>query len=507
MVSEENDIDPRRLELAYAPYRPGYHYLAPAEWMNDPNGTIFWKGRYHVFYQHNPGGAFHGGRTGTIHWGHAVSEDLVHWTDLPIALAPEPDGPDRDGCYSGTAFVNRDGIATIIYHGVPGGICIATSQDDMLVEWEKRPENPVIPTPMPGDPYKVDGAPCAWIEGDTYCAITGNSSHDAFEGREPDRAYLFTSQDLLNWKYEHHLYNGGEYTERHEDCAVPDFFALGDKHVLSFASHTRGAQYYIGAYLDRRFTPERHERLAFGETGLGARAGMLCECQTLLDGDGRRILFGRISEGTFGYVQREAGILAVPMVLSLSDEDELLIEPAPELKALRRDHTRITDVAISADSTVLLDHVRGDQLEIAAVFDWEDAEEFGLKVRCSSDGTEQTLIRFNTNPNQLHGKPTSPLRELILDVTRSSTSSEVSNRESQRCQLTLPHGQPVELRVFVDRSVVEVFADGRQYLTKRIYPASPTSMGVQLYARGGAATMRSLDAWRMEAIWPIAGRG
>ena len=114
-------MDPRPLKLASDRYRPGFHYLAPAEWMNDPNGTIFWKGRYHVFYQHNPNGAFHG----TIHWAHASSEDMVHWVDHPIALAPGPDGPDREGCYSGAAFVNLDGAPTFIYHGLPDGICIA----------------------------------------------------------------------------------------------------------------------------------------------------------------------------------------------------------------------------------------------------------------------------------------------------------------------------------------------------------------------------------------------
>ena len=121
----------QRQQMAGGPYRPLYHFLPPANWMNDPNGAIFWKGKYHLFYQYNPNGAFHG----TIHWGHAVSKDLVHWTDLPIALAPTPDGPDRLGCYSGGAVVN-DGVPTLIYFGNPDGNCIATSTDDLLT-WQK----------------------------------------------------------------------------------------------------------------------------------------------------------------------------------------------------------------------------------------------------------------------------------------------------------------------------------------------------------------------------------
>src|SRR2546423_13522026 len=95
------------------PHRPHYHFLPPSNWMNDPNGLIHWKGQYHLFYQYNPNGALHG----TIHWGHAVSPDLVHWEHLPIALAPTPGGPDKDGIWSGCA-VDNDGIPTIFYTGV-----------------------------------------------------------------------------------------------------------------------------------------------------------------------------------------------------------------------------------------------------------------------------------------------------------------------------------------------------------------------------------------------------
>jgi beta-fructofuranosidase len=149
------DFHPERIPLADDPHRPAYHYLPPCKWMNDPNGTIYWKGCYHLFYQHNPDGPWHG----NIHWGHASSEDLVHWTDHPISLAPGPDGPDRDHCYSGAAFVNAEGVPTHIYHGVPDGICLATSTDDLLLEWEKHPANPIIPDPGPGGEYVVRGAP------------------------------------------------------------------------------------------------------------------------------------------------------------------------------------------------------------------------------------------------------------------------------------------------------------------------------------------------------------
>src|SRR5918993_5945456 len=94
-----------RQRLVEDPHRPLYHFLPASNWMNDPNGLIQWEGTYHLFYQTNPNGPIHG----TIHWGHASSDDLVYWTDLPLALSPTPGGPDQEGCYSGCA-VNNDGV-------------------------------------------------------------------------------------------------------------------------------------------------------------------------------------------------------------------------------------------------------------------------------------------------------------------------------------------------------------------------------------------------------------
>ncbi len=191
--------------------------------------------------------------------------------------------------------------------------------------------------------------------------------------------------------------------------------------------------------------------------------------------------------------------------LSTKKECPHLSITACRLEALRGEHAHFSDIQLAADEEGPLNAIKGNRLEIQAVFEWESAEEFGLKVCCSPDGLEQTLIRFNLNPWSANRAPQKigPLRELILDVSRSSINPEVSNRESQRRAFDLPYGEPLALRVFVDRSVVEVFANDLHYLAKRIYPAQPDSLGVQLFARGGAATVRSLDVWQMGAIWPI----
>ena len=136
-------VDRMQTELS-DPHRPRFHFLPAKNWMNDPNGLIQWQGQYHLFYQYNPNGAVHG----TIHWGHAVSSDLIRWTDLPIALTPTPGGPDAAGCWSGCA-VDNHGIPTLIYTGIrPQAQCIATSLDG-LITWEKFSGNPVLKSPPP----------------------------------------------------------------------------------------------------------------------------------------------------------------------------------------------------------------------------------------------------------------------------------------------------------------------------------------------------------------------
>jgi len=180
--------------------------------------------------------------------------------------------------------------------------------------------------------------------------------------------------------------------------------------------------------------------------------------------------------------------MSLPRILSLRPDGLLGIEPAPELRALRGKHYRLTDIVLTPTSSGILEGVRGDCLEIVAEFEPGDvgtAEELGLKLRCSPDGEEQTRIVYDRAANRL-----------IVDRERSSLSSDV-HRDAQVCPLDLVAGESLKLHIFLDCSVVEVYANGRTCITSRIYPSRPDSLGVDVFASGGSVMFKSLDIWEM----------
>src|SRR5579875_2331704 len=249
--------------------RPLYHFQPPKNWMNDPNGLIQWQGEYHLFYQYNPFAPVHG----SIHWGHAASRDLVHWRHLPIALAPQAGGPDAAGCWSGCAL-DDDGTPTLMYTGVRRDEaalyetqCLATS-DDGLLTWRKHPANPVIAEPPQGLPVRAFRDPCVWREGRTWYCIRG-AGIDGVGGA----ALLYRSDDLIDWAYLVRLCDAGVRTPGGriggEVWECPQFFALGDKHVLlvSCMVECRARPrpvYLVGSFAGGRFTPERMETFDWG---------------------------------------------------------------------------------------------------------------------------------------------------------------------------------------------------------------------------------------------------
>lgn len=465
------------------PHRPRYHFLPPANWMNDPNGLIHWRGRYHLFYQHNPTGAY----WSTMHWGHAVSDDLVHWEHLPIALEPTPGGPDEDGCFSGCAF-DHNGVPTIMYTGVHGQTqlpCLATSDDDDLITWTKYPGNPVIAGPPNDADYLIFRDHTLWNEAGTWYQAIGSGIRG-----QGGTALLYRSENLIDWTYLHPLAIGDKdatdpvWTGMAWEC--PDFFALGNRYALiasAWDGHEPHATFYcVGDYADHRFTPR-----VTGELDAG---GHFYAPQKLIDAQGRRIMFGWLREARSGDEQIEAGwsgVMSLPRVLGLTADGDLAVSPAEEVDALRGEAAHIAGQQIAPGDRESLSGLAGDGVEIDATFTTGDATRFGLRVRCSPSGEEYTEIVYDTQ-----------LERLIIDGTHSSLNPGASG-EVHSTPLSLSGGE-LHLRVYLDRSVLEVFANDRVCISDRIYPRRPDSEGIEIFAEGGAARLLYLTAWQMAEV-------
>lgn len=467
------------------PHRPQYHYLPPAHWMNDPNGLIQWQGAYHLFYQYNPNGAYHG----AIHWGHAVSRDLVHWEEWPIALTPTPGDHDHDGCWSGCA-ITPNGVPTLFYSGVyPQVVCLATSADGLLT-WQKHPGNPIIAGPPAGiDTGGEFRDPFVWQEPDGWYMLMG--TRNAAVG---GAILLYRSDDLVNWEYLHPLLRGDKdqtapfWTGSMWEC--PNLIKLGDKHALivSFQHHESlrllYTGYFVGEYNNRCFTHANQGLVDYGHSFYAP--------QVMTDESSRQLMWGWLREERPEADQRAAGwsgVMSLPRVLSLNADNVLRMSPAPELTALRGEEFRLDNVTLTPDTPNLLSTVHGDSLEILLEVELRSAAAFGLKLRCTPDAAEQTIVSYDV-----------PGQRLTVDTSHSSLNPDLP-AEPVTVSHPLSRLNTLTLRIFVDRSVIELFADERTCLTSRVYPTRPNSTGLSLFARHGSVTLRRVSIWPMNSIW------
>jgi beta-fructofuranosidase len=462
----------------------------------DTNGCIYWKGTYHLMYIFQNSKYSDGGHS----WGHATSTDLVNWTFHPAALEPRKGDADT-GTFSGNAFVNKDGKPMLCWYGINAGTCIATAEDDDLIHWKKHPKNPIIPNTNPGVPghgiYRV-WDPYLWLEGDTYyCLLGGNSLPNG-----KDTLYLLKSADLVKWTPLHPFYEHPDlsWTVEGEDCSCPDFFKLGNKHVLMCISHKCGARCYVGRFENERFYPEQHVRMNWP-------GGTFFAPESLLDNQGRRIFWAWVLDPRRSATKSAtgSGVQSMPRLLSLAADGSLRIAPVPELEVLRRNPRAIESVALKADGEITLPNVRGDSLELAVEIDPGKARQVGLKVRCSPDGREETAIVYDAVAKKLKiDMSRSTLRD---DVTYLNQAIPMAFFDKPRtgpqpqgaveAPFALKPGEKLKLRVFLDKPMLEVFANDRQCVTQQIFPASRETLAVKVFARGGEASLVSGNAWDM----------
>jgi len=453
------------------PLRPEFHLMPPHNWMNDPNGPIFWKGKYHLFYQLNP----HAAVWGDMHWGHAVSADMVHWRHQPIALAPTPGGADSEGCFSGSAVVDR-GVPTFIYTGVqnapPDLVTIrdgsdklretqmlATAEDDRLLRWKKSAE-PVIAFPPKG--MRVTGFrdPCPWREEDGWYLGVGSGERGV-----GGCVLLYRSNNLRDWKYLHKLAEGkpnglkaANPCDSGEMWECPDFFEADGQHCLFYSTENK-VIWTTGDY------DESAHRYAAKRQGV-LDHGAYYAPKSFLAPDGRRILWGWIREtrpeaefAAAGW----AGAMSLPRELRIGAQGQLEMHPAKEVESLRGAVTHAT-LKAGAPYRQRLETLRH---EVQAPVGFEK-------------GTTTVRLR--------NGDAT--IWELTVDVE----GNKVRCGEITFPLPSLPWPRP-HLHLFLDASVVECFVGGREAITSRIYAVKPgeTEMVIETKSH------KDVDV----ALWPL----
>ncbi|WP_314323667.1 glycoside hydrolase family 32 protein [Paenarthrobacter ilicis] len=481
------------------PLRPRFHFVSPGGWLNDPNGVSHWDGTYHLFYQYNPEGAFHH----SIHWGHATSTDLVTWTDQPVALSPS-EGPDAEGCWSGVV-VNDGGVPTVVYSGRSNGRelpCVAVGSPDLLV-WTKDPGNPVIAAPPAGVDITAYRDHCVWREGTTWRHLVGSG----IRGRG-GTAFLYESGDLRSWNYVGPLFIGDasqgdpagtDWTGTMWECV--DLFradgaslgsvpASGAPDVLVFSAwddgDTRHPLYWTGRYSGDSYTPAELHRLDYGGRFFYAP-------QSFLDDSGRRIMFGWLQEGRSDSAMVEAGwsgVMSLPRVATPAHDGTLAFAPVPELENLRTRHVNVSGRVLVAGGTPSVTGVCGNQLDLELDLQLAPGSTLQLGVLGTADGTETTLIELSRAQDDSPGT-------LRLDRSRSSLDLS-TDAEEKTGPVPLPDGR-VHLRVLIDRSAIEIFANGKP-LTARVYPTLG-GQHVSLAASTGTVRLVSMDAWAMRDVF------
>lgn len=449
---------------------PRYHFTSPSghDCMPfDPNGAVYYRGRYHLGYIYQDGGRHY--------WGHASTADLLHWQLHPPMLAPGPEG----GIFSGNAFLDARGRVVLSYHGLgagghPAGNCLAVAVDDHLDVFRKLPTNPVMKNPG-WDPH-------TWLAGDTYYSISGGNPPSLYKSTDPELAKWTLVGPLLT----HNLPD----VDKDEDISCPDLFRLGDQDVLLCISHKRGARYYLGKFEHDQFNPTSHHRMNWP-------GGTFFAPETLLDGQGRRLLWA--------WVLGSPSTMSLPRVLTLGADGALHIEPPVELQALRGERHALQDLAVPAGATVPAPGISGDCLELRVTLDPRQSTQCGVKVRRSPDGAEETVIvydatkqvlRIEVDKSSLNRGARPRTYAMTFMLPKGAPNPEVA---AQEAPFALAPGEPLTLRIFLDKSILEVFANGRQCVTQRLWPTRADILGVALVARGGDALVRSLEAWELAA--------
>jgi sucrose-6-phosphate hydrolase SacC (GH32 family) len=446
--------------------RPIYHLLSPlgGAHVADPNFAFFWKGKYHLFFISTSG------------YAHVSSLDLVHWRWHPNFHGP---------LCSGGIFVNKEGRPTVIttsgwQNGKP---VLYSALDDDLETWAAP--IPIEPQVRPDQDVKkmVCWDPEIWTDANTTYALQG-----VFPLELGKESTLLKSTDQKNWEYVGPFMSrempgvlqSTNNPRQHEDVSCPNFFKIGDKWMLLCISHIRGCRYYLGDWKNEQFAPDFHARMNWSlSEGMkdGDHGGEFFAPESLLTPDGRRVMWAWLFAGSNKkYGETWQVVQSLPRELSLPKDGVLRIKPLKELEQLRYNPVCEKDSVVESGATNRLKNVSGDTIEIMATIKQGDASRYGVRLLCD-----------NENGNGL---------DLVVEPGAKSIKLG-----STTAPFELKRGEDIQLRIFVDRSIVEVFVNDRQAVVKQ-HDYAPGDVGVCLFSEGGKMEVRELKAWTMAASNP-----
>ncbi len=428
--------------------RPQFHFTSRRGWNNDPNGLVFHEGEYHLYYQHNP----YGWAWGNMHWGHAVSTDMVHWKELPIALYPRKFG---DWAFSGSAAVDRHNTTgfgrgtepplVAAYTSTGRGECLVYSTDRGRT-FQEFEGNPV---------FKHEGRDpkIFWYAPGKHWVIVLYSVRDQKNG-----LLFLTSKDLKQWEPQ-------DWIEGYFEC--PELVELpvdGDPRNTRWALFGADGATAVGRFDGKKFTPEGEKhRTNWGNCFYAAQV-----YNDLPAADGRkiRVAWGQVNLPTMPFNQ----MMTFPVELSLQTTEEglrLFANPVRELAKLHRKHHHLGAQALPPDQNPLASF-QGDLWDLRLEFEPGTAEAVSLRVRGI-----QVLYNAKTDTLFCQGK-TAPVK---------------------------PVNGRVKLQLLVDRASLEIFAnDGRTYMPMGVLPKDDDH-SLQLYALGGTAKIHEVDLYELNSAW------
>jgi len=464
-------------------YRLNYHLMGEYGWINDPNGFIQYKGMYHMFYQHHP----YESVWGPMHWGHAISSDLIKWNYLPVALAPD-ETFDKDGCFSGSA-IEKDDKLYLMYTGhVNTGPnikedykqvqCLAYSEDGS--DFIKIKENPVIDSYQVPENSSVKDIrdPKTYKVGDYYYTFLGSN-----DKCEDGQVLMYKSSDLIKWEFVNVIAKGHGRLGENWEC--PDLFTLQNKDVLIVSpqylkerepdfTNIKSCVYMIGN-LDYNVGKFDFNDFYPVDYGFNFYAP-----QTTIDSKGRRIIIGWMTMWEKEYPTHSnghnwAGAMTIPREIILKD-NKLYFKPVDEIEKYRSNEIVLNNIKLNGEKTF---DIYGDSYELQVVYDAEEASEFGLKLRANNQ--EETLLLYNKKDETF-----------ILNIDKSG----IGSKGERRTKINLINNK-LKLRIFVDKCSIEVFInEGEKVMTSLIYP-SKDALEIKAFSKG-QCNIELFEKWDIE---------